>query len=204
MRHLMRPKLAAFAAIVLLCCSTSFVSLSARADCSGAPALPAGCSWIPGSIVVVVPGTSCGITVNFCLACCNGAPYVYMYEIIPSSPGPGCNFVSPADMIAAGAAAVRDYAVGQCGAPPCNKPATIVKTFIPTCWTESGIAGMYEILPCSDPGCYCERDCDVCLDPFGNAIYSNCTTTIHGTCTCTALPNDPWWLLGTCYTIPCI
>jgi hypothetical protein len=194
-------RLAVFAAmIVIFCCSTMFVSTGAWADCSSAPALPPGCSgWTSATLTTSASG--CPIKVYYCTACCNGVAYSYVYKIDVIG-GAECNAVNPELMIYAAAKAARDAAANGCAPPPCPMTGRRISTYIPTCWTESGIAGEYEILVCSDPSCYCEEDCDVCLD-HGVLVYSNCTSSTSGTCICNTIPGDGIWLIGTCYTITC-
>jgi hypothetical protein len=174
------------------------------AQCSSAPSLPAGCTWSPQSGSTLVSGTMCNITVDYCTSCCNGTVYCYVYEILPTGPGPYCDNVSPQTMVYWGAAYARNQAVLACGyAQPCPNTGQIVTDYLPTCWTESSPSGEYEITPCSDPSCYCEDDCGVCLND-GVPAYSGCTVTKHGTCSCTTLPNQAPWVLGTCYDLGCM
>ena len=191
--------------MALLCCSTLFASTSARADCSSAPALPAGCpGWMPGTTLITMPGPSgCQITIKYCTACCNGIAYAYVYEIDPAGPGPDCDAVNPEDMIYAAAKAVRTIAANGCAPPPCPTGLSI-NTYIPTCWTESAPTGEYEITPCSSAGCYCQETCQVCLN-MGVLQYTNCKTISVGMdcdSSCTTNPGMPW-ISGTCYSITC-
>lgn len=183
-----------------------FVPGKASAGCGSAPPLPPGCvGWTSDSGSTIVSGTSCNIEVYYCYACCNGTVYCYISEIDPTGPGPNCDFVKPQDMVYYGAAYARDQAVlkSGCAIPPCpSNTSPTVTTYMPACWTEASFSGKYEITPCSETGCYCQDDCQVCINN-GVPQYNACSKSRVGSCACTSLPNDAPWVLGTCYDLGC-
>jgi hypothetical protein len=181
-------KFTAFAAAVLLCCSVLFIQSNAEAQCpTSAPPNPdpSTCPWSSTTVTVLMPGTTCGITIYYCCRCCLGfGAETYLTQINIDSAA--CSPIDPSDMIHFASDYVRDLQAVSCGVKgfPCGYiPTLSVQTYVPSCWTESALSGQYELTPCSASGCFCEKDCKACWN--GSAIvYSHCTVTTHWDCVC--------------------
>jgi hypothetical protein len=183
---------------------------------SGPSPSPTACPWMgPVSDTLNMQGgcripydsgcdnPGCVLIITYCYRCCATGSQVYLEGVNPGNEY--CDSVYPLVMINFAQSYADTAGLRFCPLPPCGHGATQpVSFFTPTCWTESGLAGEYEFLPCSDAGCYCETDCVACRnEATGEVTLTGCTTTLHGTCTCTSLAGDPPWVAGTCYTIPC-
>lgn len=144
---------------------------------------PTGIGWTPVTHTgVIVPGTSCTITVKFCFRTVpTGQAQFYLDEIIAENDD--CDGVTWMQLIDVATDHIfQQILTSNCGTPPFNSN-TIASVFRGTCVSFS-IEGYAHMQFC--PESYCKRTCKLCWDGSQNKnIQFDCTWTSLGTPECT-------------------
>lgn len=151
---------------------------------------------------VLIPNTTCTVTVQYCYTCCDGKSYYYVYGMNPS--GPECNNIDPQVMQDAVVQALFMTSSRYGCSDPCpNGTANNVQVQTPGCWQKNPVTAPWVYGGC-ETQCVCILEADVtCVD---NVItFSNCSSTQSGDCSgCSAKPSIPSsWVTGTCYQLNC-
>jgi hypothetical protein len=214
---IVKQKLTAFAAAVLLCCSVLFIQSNARAQCPSAsyPPMDAcdGTSWGgPYSGTTELYGTTCMVNFTYCKRSCFEADHITMFtECYPESvspiPGSDCVGLSNEQMILL---LIRTFTTtGIAGAewfaPPMCSLGTYqtVEYFVPDCWKEEVDSGGNPTYYVCDDSAYCSFTTSYC-NTLTAGLSTSTTENSYGTADCAAVPFPDIWVIGTCYNItPC-
>lgn len=196
------PKRLALMFAALCCCSilgTAIVTSPAKAQCPDA-------SWTSGSTVQMLPGTSCEITIYYCMKDSDGAVYVLVYQVDPTDDG-GCVGISNEFLIKQARTLVLNDPLVNRGVPCYKGSPQIVSVWMAECWNTHAIGpehpdllGLY--------GCglehLCSKTCYICFDAGGMHI-TGCDTTPPPISELCPLPPSPYnWEIDQCYTISCV
>jgi hypothetical protein len=167
--------------------------------------LPTSCQsagWAGNAQIgpLVVPGTGCQVTAQYCYVCCDGINYFYIYAMKPL--GPDCNNVNPKDMQDAVVHALM-LSTSLFGCDPCPNGETNTSITVPGCWLKNSAPAPWMFEGCVENGCYCYITATItCVD--GNASISSCTSARFGDCNCVPNPGSSGtWPLNTCVSLEC-
>jgi hypothetical protein len=167
--------------------------------------LPPPCTpWSSDYVTAPVGSGGCSVNCYYCYCYCSGTVHVFITEVIPNNSF--CDGIDPQILIDAGvdSAIAKAIRIGAGPIPICPGQSEEVTKDIPSCWEVNAVSGQNEYTGCSASGCYCEITEDVCFNSTtGNPVFSNCSSSQIGSCSCTA---DPWpiaWVTGTCYALTC-
>jgi hypothetical protein len=220
---IVNPKLTAFAAAVLLCCSVMLPNSAVKAQ--SCPGQIVGCpAWTQVTVITSTDGTPlngadsalcagssptcCCVSITFCYVCCAGVIYTDLDDVQPNanctlSPDQLIDF---ADWYASTWALYQYFGQGD-GCDPKQNPCpswTEIVFDAAECWELNTIVGNNVYTQCAADNCECETTCQVCWNPVTMQLtYSNYEhTTRGGTCDCPPEPTGAW-TPNTCYTILC-
>jgi hypothetical protein len=202
---IVKSKITAFAATVLMCCSVLFIQSNARAQCptSSPPAPdPGTCPWTAASVHAQIPGTSCYVWVYYCYRSCLGYNLeVYTYEVDPD-PGSACSGIDPNTLINDGKAIANIDVMQNVFVPPCGGSQEILVDFYsPQCWTGVAI-GPTNKFTGGCQSCLCWKECNVCYNAATNS-YTLYNCVIYSPTVCDCPPWPDVWISGGCYSVVC-
>ncbi len=220
------PKITAFAAAVLMCCSVLFMQSNARAQ-SSCPGRIENCDpWTQVTITTSTDGTPmngadsalcagssptvCCVSITFCYVCCAGVIYTYLGEVAPNA---HCSLtpdqlIDFADWYATRWALYQYFGQGGGCDPkqnPCPNSVQVI-AYVKECWEFNTLVGPGVYTQCAADNCECETTYDACWNPVTMQLqYTNYAhTTINTPCDCPPEPTPPAvWMPNTCYSILC-
>jgi hypothetical protein len=210
-------KLAALAAMALLCCSTMFTAKTYACPAYNDPnSLPSGEPATPwdGDFVKreTLPGTSCQVDVMYCTRTFpDGTVQIYI-EQVAAVTEPACDGINPLLMVSGGINALLSDGSFICSLetnaiPGCPATTTFTVTTQSDCWEYVGVGaelpdnsyGEYAYKVCSYAGQTCNKTMTACCSN-GAISYGTPTYTTVGSDSCPTPPPGTWALF-TCYSL---
>lgn len=175
--------------ILIIVSTLLFTNVESKGQC---PTCPSPSS--SESVIMGISGTSCSITINYCLFCSpTGHPRLELCSIlIPYGPTSFCNNIAIDNIFLENVrkAKVIDGAVkcaSAMGLPigPCPN-RTIVETYLPTCakfGVPDEITGKVPLIPCPQLGGQCFQEWEICFnDPIYTATPIGTPSKLSGIC----------------------